>query len=37
MCFVRLAKLAVKTCAFRSGRVVKFRYRANVRRNSPWR
>jgi hypothetical protein len=37
MCFGRLAKLAVKTCAFRCGRVVKFHYRASLRRNLPWR
>ncbi len=37
MCFARLAKLAVKICAFRCGRVVKFRYRANLWRNSLWR
>jgi hypothetical protein len=37
MCFGRLAKLAVKTCAFRCCRVVEFRYRANFRRNSLWR
>ena len=32
MCFGRLAKLAVKTCAFRCGRSVKFPYSANFRR-----
>jgi len=29
--------LPCQTCTFRSGRVVKFRYRATARRNSPWR
>jgi len=32
MCFGRSAKLAVKTCAFRCGRSVKFPYSANFRR-----